>query len=378
MIKKINFPELKNENFVIIPLPLEDELLSSWIVRTAYAHRTHPHTFTNQYLNYRQHSFFLSQSDLTLDPEMIKIIEEKSHHKIDIHSLMLTTYSGYIQENIYENNPATFFTHQKYCPICLREDKVPYFRKKWRVVFYNICHKHQCRLYEHCLTCKTKLDISQMYENKLPYTYCHRCGFELKKGRKLPIHKKHISSLEYQNNIFKTIENGYIQLGKTPIYSFLFFEVFSKLSKLILLNDKHQFINKYPLFSLIKDAKQQKVNHPIFKKIDAKAQSALFGLIMYIFENFPRNLKAYIQANNLTYYNLTTKVQDIPFWYETVVNNITPQYLPHSMTVTKEEVENAKRYLISIGKEISKANLTNLLGCNFYSNDNDLKSYINI
>ncbi len=377
MIKKINFPELKNENFAIIPLPLEDEILSSWIVRTAYTHKTHPHTFTNQYLNYRHHSFFLAQSDLTLDPEMIKIIEEKSHHKIDIRSLMLTTYSGYIQENIYKNNPATFFTHQKYCPICLREDKVLYFRKKWRVVFYNICHKHQCRLYEHCPSCKTELEISKMYDNKLPYTYCHHCGFELKKGRKLPIHKKYISSLNYQNKIFKTIENGYIKLGETPVYSFLFFEVFSKLSKLILLDGKHQFIDKHLLFSLIKDAKQQKTNHPVFKKIDAKAQSALFGLIMYIFEDFPNNLKAYIQSNELTYYNLTTKVHNIPFWYERAVNEISPRYLPHSMTITKEEVEHAEQYLKSIGKDVNKANLTRLLGCNFGSNDNDLKSYIN-
>jgi len=376
MIKKINFPELQNEKFAIIPLPLEDEILSSWIVRTAYAHKTHPHTFTNQYLNYRHHSFFLTESDITLDEDMIKTIEEKSHHKIDIHSLMLKTYSGYIQESIYENNPTIFFTHQKYCPICLREDKVPYFRKKWRVVFYNVCHKHQCRLYEHCPECKTKLDISKMFENKLPYTHCHHCGFELKKGRKLPINKKHISSLNYQNKIFKTIEDGYIQLGEIPVYSFLFFEVFSKLSKLILLNSKHRFIDKHPLFSLVKNAEQNKINHPIFKKIDAKAQSALFGLIMYIFEDFSRNLEAYIQANKLTYYDLTTKVHDIPYWYEKAVNAIIPQYLPHSLTVTKEEVEYAKKYLISIGKVVNKVNLTLLLGCNFYSNDNNLHFYL--
>jgi hypothetical protein len=307
---------------------------------------------------------------------MIKTIEDKSHHKIDIHSLMLKTYSGYLQENIYENNPTTFFTHQKYCPVCLREDKIPYFRKKWRVVFYNICHKHQCRLYEHCPACKTKLNISKMHENKLPYTHCHNCGFELKQGKKLPIHKKYISSLDYQNKIFQTIRDGYIQLGETPIYSFLFFEVFSKLSKLILLNNNHRFIDEHPLFSLIKYAKQQKVNHPIFKKIDAKAQSALFGLIMYIFENFPHHIRNYILENKLTYRDLTTKVQDIPFWYETILNEITPRYVPHSMTVTKEEVEHAEQYLRSIGQEINKVNLSKLLGCNFYSNDNDLKTYI--
>jgi len=376
MIKKIKFNELKSEKFTIIPIPLQDEILSSWIVRVAYAHKTHPHTFVNQYLNYRPYSFFLSECDLTLDEAMINTIDEKCRYNIDVRSLMLTTYGGYIQENIYDNNPTIFFAHQKYCPVCLREDKVPYFRKKWRVVFYNICHKHSCYLYEHCPSCKSKLDISKMHNNKLPYTYCHKCGFELKRGRKLSVLKSYISSLEYQNKIFKIIHDGYIQLDRTPVYSFLFFEVFSKLSKLILLNRKHEFINKHPLFSLIKDAKQQNVNHPIFKKIDAKAQSCLFGLIMYLFDNFPRNLENYILQNKLTYYNLTTKFPYLPFWYEITVNAITPRYLPHSMTVTKEEIEHAKQYLMSRGKTVNKVNLTLLLGCNFYSKDNNLHNYI--
>lgn len=376
MIKKINFPELKNESFVIVPIPFEDELLSSWIVRMAYAHKTHPHTFVNQYLNYRPYSFFLGENDVTLNADMIKDIESKAYHKIDVRSLMLTTYSGILQENIYPNNPMIFFTHQKYCPICLREDKVPYFRKVWRTVFYNICHKHQCYLYEYCPTCHARLDISKMYDNQLPFTYCHRCGFELQKGRKLPIHKKYLSSLCYQKKMFTVIQDGYIQLGETPVYSFLFFEVFAKLSKLLLLNKKCQFINKHPLFSLFKDAKQQKINHPIFKKIDPKAQSALFGLIMYTFDNFPYNLEAYIHTNNLTYYNLTTKMHDIPFWYKKTINEITPRYLPHSVTVTKEEVEDAMKYLSSICKDVNKVNLTKLLGCNFYSNNNDLHTYL--
>lgn len=375
MIKKVNIPRLKHENFLIIPIPFEDETLSSWMVRTAYAHKTHPHTFTNQYLNYRPHSFFLTEPDITLTEQMIKTIEQKSDNKIDVQSLMLKTYSGYLQENIFDN-PNIFLCDLKYCPVCLREDKVPYFRKTWRVVFYNICHKHKCRMYEHCPECKTKLDISQMYNNELPYTFCHKCGFELKKGRRVPIHKKYNSSIAYQNKILETINNGYIQLGITTVYSFLFFKVFSKLSKLILLDNKDKFMDKHPLYKLIKNTPKQNIDHPICKKIDSKAQSALFGLIMYIFDNYPHNLRKFILKNGLTHYDMTDEMRYVPFWYETIVNEITPRYVPHSMTVTKEEVEHAERYLKSIGKEINKVNLTKLLGCNFYSLDNNLKTYM--
>ena len=288
MIKKIKIPELKNKNFLIIPIPLADELLTSWIVRTAYAHRTHPHTFTNLYFNFRPHAFFLTEPDITLTELMINTIEKKTYNKIDVQSLMLKTYSGYIQEEMYDN-PSPFITHLKFCSVCLREDQVPYFRKKWRLIFYNICHKHKCRLYEHCPSCKKRLNISKMYNNELPFTYCGHCGFELKKSRRLAINKKYSSSLKYQNDIFKVIHDGYIQLGNTPIYSFLFIEVFAKFSKLILIDKKHKFIKKHPLFTLIKHVKSNNLNHPICQRINSKEQSAFFGLIMYIFDNYPHD-----------------------------------------------------------------------------------------
>ena len=375
MIKKINAPELKNENFLIIPIPFEDELLTSWMVRTVYAHKTHPHTFTNQYLNYRPHAFFITASDYTLDENMIKTIEKKSYYKIDIHSLMLKSYSGYLQENIAEHSNI-FLSDLKYCPVCLREDDIPYYRKIWKTVFYNICHKHQCYLYECCPRCKTKLDISKMHNNELPYTHCYKCGFELKKGRRLSVSKKNISSIDYQNKIFDIIYKGYAQLGDRFIYSFLFLEVFVKFSKLILLDKNYKFIDTNPLFKLVKCAKKDKNNHFILKRINFKEQSSFFGLVMYIFDNYPDNLKRFILENRLTYHDMTTKMPYVPFWYEAIVNEITPRYLPDCMTVTQEEVRYAERYLKSIGKIVNQANLTKLLGSNFFSKDNKLKKFM--
>ena len=377
MIKKINNPVLKHTNFLIIPIPFEDETFTSWIVRTAYAHKTHPHTFTNQYLDFRPYSFFLGEPDITLTTQMINAIEQKTNNKIKIKKLMLKTYSGYLQENIFDN-PNMFISKMKFCPVCLREDKVPYFRKSWRIAFYNICHKHKCHMYEECPECKSKIDISSMHENKLTYEFCYKCGFELKKARRLPVHKKYASSIHYQNKIFKIIHNGYIQLGDKPIYSFLFFKVFAKLSKLILLDSIHKFIDKHPLYKILKYSTQNNKNHPINKRVDFRRQSALYGLIMYIFDNYPNNLQIYIMENDLTHYDMTDEMRYVPFWYENIVNRIKPRYMPHSMTVTKEEVKGAEKHLKSIGKDINKVNLSKLLGCNFYSLDNDLGTYISL
>lgn len=41
----------------------------------------------------------------------------------------------------------------QFCPACLAEDTVPYFRKRWRVAFYTWCPRHNAMLYDRCPNC---------------------------------------------------------------------------------------------------------------------------------------------------------------------------------------------------------------------------------
>jgi len=63
----------------------------------------------------------------------------------------------------------------------------------------------------------------------------------------------------------------------------------------------------------------------------------------------------------------------ISFWFKELINNITPQYISITKLITTKEIENAKKYLLKKNIPDSKANLTTLLGCNFFSSYNDLK-----
>lgn len=44
-----HFQNLSKEKFFFKPLPLEDELLSSWLARVAFKHNTKTTSFTNMY-----------------------------------------------------------------------------------------------------------------------------------------------------------------------------------------------------------------------------------------------------------------------------------------------------------------------------------------
>jgi hypothetical protein len=152
---------LKNSCFLIVPEPQENEVFTSWLVRTAYAHKTHPHTFVNLFLGGNHKSFFHTDIDVSISEILINNIKNKTYNKKDIYSLALKTYSGYLQEEIIDNGYNKFLTSLRFCPTCLREDKIPYFRKSWRVVFSTVCLTHNCFLHDCCPKCSCKLDISK-------------------------------------------------------------------------------------------------------------------------------------------------------------------------------------------------------------------------
>jgi Zn ribbon nucleic-acid-binding protein len=377
MIKHAKIIKLKNKNFLITPVPLKNELFSSWLIRTAYAHKTHPHTFVNLFLDVKHGAFFSTNIDVTIDKNIIELIEQKSNHNLDINSLTLNTYAGYLQEKIVTMGLNKFLCSLRFCPVCLREDKIPYFRKEWKVVFSTICVKHNCFLYDKCPQCKSNLDISKMYKNKLTFTYCYKCGFELSKIRKLTINKKYHSGIRYSKTILNTLDNGYISLKNDCIYSFYFFDVLAKMAKLIIKKNKVKTIEKNPLFGILKTTcKNKRSRKPAYISISIKEQFALFGLVMHLFKRYPYSLERFIKLNRLSHWTLVRDMDYLPFWFNSLLDTIQPRYIPISRMINNEEIKNAKKYFLSHNLVINKANFSRLFGCNFFSKYNHLEELL--
>lgn len=377
MIKKVKIPQLQESDFLIIPKPLPNELFSSWFVRMAYAHKTHPHTFEHLYLNLPQ-NLFSKNIDVALDVDTMSIISKKCKHEIDIQSLTLQTYDTYLQEKIIPNGLNKFITPLRYCPTCLKKDKIPYFRKEWKVTLCTICQEHRCFLYDACPQCNTKLNISQMYRNIHPYTFCCKCGYDLARAKTQHIHYSYQHIFQYTKILFEILGKGYVQLGSTPIYSFYFFDVLTQLSKIILKHGKFKFLEEFIPISTLRSWKNMKLKNaaPVYTQISIKDQFMLFGSIVAIFLNYPHNIRDYIAANELTHWQTTRDMTYLPFWFETLINDISPHYVPYSKIVTDGEIKACKKYLLSKGEIINKANLTKFLGCNFFSSYSKLGSKV--
>lgn len=65
-----------------------------------------------------------------------------------------------------------------FCPECLDEDKIPYFRKIWRLKEHIICKKHNIKLLSRCSNCSAPLTISKSFKEK-DFIFCYKCGNKL-------------------------------------------------------------------------------------------------------------------------------------------------------------------------------------------------------
>lgn len=180
--------------------PLADELLSSWIVRLGYAHNLKLRTFA-RLLWPTQPEVWYRDVDRYAPAQLL--MELSAHTGIQVAKLEATTlraYQGRIYRNARESGVLQWilpllvseWQHKgfglQYCPRCLSEDALPYFRKRWRVAFYTWCGRHHVMVHDRCPNCGAPVtfhrrDLNAASPEKVgEVTSCCGCDFDLREA----------------------------------------------------------------------------------------------------------------------------------------------------------------------------------------------------
>ena len=368
MIKKVKNPAITASRFLLIPKPLPDEILSSWLARTAYAHLTHPKTFMNMHFSTGKFNW-RPNFDASVSDDVLRIIEQKSTLSFaTIYQMSLKSYESYLQESIIPDGLNTFIVPQRFCPVCLREDQFPYYRKNWKVLFSTVCFKHHCYLYDRCPSCGALLKLANMYRNTLPFVFCHKCGFDLRKARKLTVPKTFNSAFKRMRRIHSILKRGYIVFNKIPVCSFFFFEVFVQIAKLMLAYKKNGSIDHQSKIINIAKRTSFTKTQPVIRELNIPQQFIVLSAIMELFRDYPKNFDRFVKANTLTHWLLTKELREIAFWYEKLLDKVTPKTCFTSDLLTEQEIKNAIKWLKIQGIDINKSSLQKIFKCDFYHN----------
>lgn len=374
---------VEDYDFLITPKPQKDELLSSWLTRTAFAHGMSLNQFITYYIRHEGCAIGRTDIDFQYNPKFLDAISEKS--KIDIktiQTLSLRSEEGYLytcNECLYPPAQIRKLIDKRthfglmFCPKCLAEDEHPYFRKEWRYLFYNACPKHGIYLKDRCGICFERVRLRKMLiDDKI--IFCHKCKRDLRLTRPIKVLEEHFEGIEAISWFQNGLKSGYFAIDNAKVSSLVIFQAYTHLRYLI---NRQKNLNLCS-FSMLENYKglckklqyyNSKKCGPIYKDF------FLTMMVCHLFQNYPHNLQQFSQDNNLTHRDFVHGFKDMPFWYKTVIDNITPMQNTVGRDITKDEVIGAIDYLKKLNKKVTQESVAEIIGCHFSINKNFVKIY---
>lgn len=227
------------------PLPMPDELLSSWLNRLAVANGMAPRslylllakavgwksTLTQAVFttgNRRAQIKETSWIDLRCSGHAAEYVSRRSGMPIRlIQSLALRrpkdvpagtlTPPGTLQWELVEAIPhlvqpdVDSYGYMRFCPYCLGEWDDPWFRKSWRTWLAEVCTRHGCRLLRNCACGKS---VRPHLSNKRrSQAFCYSCDRDLRRLDSRPAYPREIRSQKERyrcafEEVEKLIRNG--------------------------------------------------------------------------------------------------------------------------------------------------------------------------
>lgn len=359
--------------------PYPDELLSSWLLRLAHAHGLKLQTFCSRVFG-KEKSIWNRDIDKFAPEWLINHLAAATGTPLqDVINTTLKSYEGVLYETHQPNgntrwvNPIGIYhrTHKnfglQFCPICLRHDTDPYFRKYWRLAFFTECEKHHILLHDRCPDCgsavnfhRVEMGIRSLIKPK-SVVNCFQCGYDL---RDAPITR--INCADWQTSIMYRTILDFHQLGwlftdkSTFQYSHQLFDVLRHLCVLISSNRRAKCLLPFITERLKIDYSiLGRARFTTFEKCDVYHRHALFHSALWLILDWPKRFVEVCNLLNLTNSYLLNDYVNSPFWFYSIINTQLnhSQYSPNT-----EEISAAKCYLINKDEKAGITRVSHLMG----------------
>ena len=219
------------------PKPLPDELFSSWLTRLALLNSPKVHTFCH--IVWPDKQIWNRDIDVSVDEEVIDTLVARSGTSRE--AALATTigaYEGTVFETLKPNGRTRWVLpvgiyHRirlhyglQWCPGCLADDAVPYFRKQWRMGFIASCPRHGLILADRCHKCGTAAVL-----HRGQFDSCHECDTPY--GEHPRVVGESVA-LQAEYDLLNRAKSGRTWLeATTPIHPIAFFNIWRRLVTLV-------------------------------------------------------------------------------------------------------------------------------------------------
>ena len=352
-----------------VPLkPLEDELLSSWLVRLSEAHGL---TFSNFCRAvWPKKGVRLLDLEVLPKAEVLNTLAEQTGTPVArVEATTLTGYDGrlFIDPSPrrvhwvlrYGRNRNGEMTQcgLQYCPECLREDEKPYFRRQWRLALVVICPQHSLQLRDRCHGCGQAVRLIRSVVDDRgqglsgTITTCWNCRVDLCDLPKSLGLSAPPAELKYQQFLLESLRQGWIEIdGEGAVFSYLYFDVLYHVLVLLLRpgskckwrrSFRQQAFERYGL-SLSELVLPEKAVSWSFMRLPVAVRRGLLNLASQLLADWPSGFLDFCRANNFSYTDVGRFHKTLPYWFHHVVYEELSRGIYY---YTKEEFDSLIDYL---------------------------------
>ncbi|WP_164471190.1 TniQ family protein [Herbaspirillum rubrisubalbicans] len=188
------FDEREKSIWPIRQILQEDELLSTWLARSAYHLQVPVRSLVDMNIRGRPNSRWYNDIDVCIDSEVAFHLSEQSGVPIQrIIRASLLRYEGTALEMAPRSSDTCWVLGSNLSPIggrigyaicskCLASDDVPYFRPHWRLATTCTCERHGTLLRDRCAECGAFIFPwrgKQVSTDPLDYCTCYKCGADI-------------------------------------------------------------------------------------------------------------------------------------------------------------------------------------------------------
>lgn len=368
------------ELWPIHPHRLPDELLSFWILRTAHANRIKLQTFTNATFG-PDASPWARDIDRSASPAFLATLSQRTGALVDdLKAGMLSSYEGIVFERhnalgttpwilplgIYHRTRKAY--GMQFCPACLFEDAIPYFRRQWRLAFATICDRHGTLLHDRCPECESPViyfrnDLGRRKTGSLGnHTMCWQCGYDLRRAPHWGADWLDAQTYISLRSLLTFIDEGLAVAGPHCFdYAHLFLAILHRVCEMLASNGTRRRYDRLKEVVARETglALPQGAGRVAFESLGLVNRHRILLGALWLVIDWPQRFVAICTKARLGRAFLLADLDVVPYWFDRLLK----LRLDGSMyVVTAEEARNAADYLSRNGVTLSRRSLQAVLG----------------
>jgi len=359
------------------PQPYPEEILSSWMVRLAFANDFRLHPFYAGIIGYKQPIWNRDVDRRPTKALLQSLAHQTGQPVCQLQAMALQSLDGVLFDSpTAVTNPPWILplgivhrTHNRFgmqfCPQCLLEDDVAYYRLQWRLAFHVICPLHGCRLLDACPCCDAPVAFlrhgigkqRQVPSNAL--SICTTCGFDLRNSLALPFEWADLEAMQILFSI-QAAGVGYYAQGEAPFFSnnVLFFKGLHTLVNLIHGRHSSRITSALITASGV-SLDETKYPRSEFCCRRLSTRIPVLQAAAWLLVDWPNRFVETCEKGRLSQSRIVENSGILPYWVASVVGAKLNQrvYLP-----SFSEIFAAGEYLLSKNLKVNSQTLGNVLG----------------